>query len=110
MNNHTAYALWKITYQLYIYPRFLSPLRGLPGPPLGSIIRGQFGEIISGEAGIPQRAWVKQYGPVVRVVGPIGIERLIFMNPEAMHKILVTDWTDYPRVSGHALPRISRRV
>ncbi|KAF8203351.1 cytochrome P450 [Pholiota molesta] len=93
----STYVFWRITYQLYLYPRFLSPLRRVPGPPLGSALVGQFGEIINGEAGIPQRAWVKQYGPVVRVVGPVGIERLIFMNPEAIQKILVSDWTDYPR-------------
>lgn len=36
---------------------------------------------------------------MVRVVGPIGIERLIVMNPETIHKLMVTDWVDYPRVS-----------
>ncbi|KAF9476118.1 cytochrome P450 [Pholiota conissans] len=112
-----TYIFWKIAKHLYFYPRFFSPLRGVPGPPLDSMITGQFGEIIRGEAGIPQRAWVKQYGPVVRVVGPIGIERLIFMNPEAIHKILVTDWMDYPRpkfmrdvlgfATGHGLLTVS---
>ncbi|KAG6857715.1 hypothetical protein H0H87_004131 [Tephrocybe sp. NHM501043] len=53
--------------------------------------------IINGEAGIPQREWVKKHGPVVRVVGPVGVERLIFMKPDALHKILVSDWVDYPR-------------
>jgi hypothetical protein len=41
---------------------------------------------------------VKQYGPVVRVVGAIGIERMIFMKPEALHQILVKEWLQYPRV------------
>ncbi|KAG5342648.1 hypothetical protein C0989_010616 [Termitomyces sp. Mn162] len=44
-----------------------------------------------------KRGWVKKYGPIVRAVGPFGIERLIFMKPEALHKILVSDWVDYPR-------------
>ncbi|KAF8966821.1 cytochrome P450 [Flammula alnicola] len=93
----TAWLSWKILYRLFLYPRFFSPLRSVPGPPLGDLLVGQFGTIIKGEAGIPQRAWVKEYGPVVRVVGPIGIERLIFMKPEAIQKILVSDWVDYPR-------------
>ncbi|KAG5645437.1 hypothetical protein DXG03_006261 [Asterophora parasitica] len=67
------------------------------GPPSGHLIYGQFPAIIKGEAGIPQREWVKEYGPVVRAVGPLGIERLIFMKPDALHKILVSDWVDYPR-------------
>ncbi|KAF7967470.1 hypothetical protein HWV62_34115 [Athelia sp. TMB] len=69
----------------------------LQGPPLGNPILGQFGNIIRGEAGIVQREWSKQYGPVVRAVGPFGIERLMFMKPEAMQKILVSDWVEYPR-------------
>lgn len=83
---------------MFLYPRFFSPLRSVPGPSLGHPIYGQFATILKGEAGIPQREWVKEHGPVVRVVGPIGIERLIFMTPEAIHKILVSDWVDYPRV------------
>lgn len=65
-------------YQLFLYPYWLSPFRHVPGPPLGNPVVGQFGNIIRGEAGIVQREWSKQYGPVVRAVGPIGIERLMF--------------------------------
>ncbi|KDR81081.1 hypothetical protein GALMADRAFT_91777 [Galerina marginata CBS 339.88] len=86
-----------ILYKFYLYPRFFSPLRTFPGPPIGHPIYGQFREILEGEAGIPQRAWVKKYGPIVRVVGPIGIERLIVMKLEAIQKILVSDWADYPK-------------
>jgi hypothetical protein len=84
-----------VLYRLILYPYFLSPLRHIPGPPLGHPVYGQFPAIIKGEAGIPQREWVKKHGSVVRAVGPIGIERLIFMNPDALHKILVSDWVDY---------------
>ncbi|KAH0589123.1 hypothetical protein H2248_004891 [Termitomyces sp. 'cryptogamus'] len=86
-----------VVYQLFLYPFLFSPLRHIPGPPLGHLIYGQAPAIIKGEAGIPQRGWVKKYGPIVRAVGPFGIERLIFMKPEALHKILVSDWVDYPR-------------
>ncbi|KAG6831755.1 hypothetical protein H0H92_007907 [Tricholoma furcatifolium] len=86
-----------VLYQIFLYPSLFSPLRRIPGPPLGHLIYGQFPAIIKGEAGIPQREWVKRHGPVVRVVGPIGLERLIFVKPEALHKILVSDWIDYPR-------------
>ncbi|KAL1746407.1 cytochrome P450 [Schizophyllum fasciatum] len=84
-------------HQLVIYPRFLSPLRRIPGPPLGGIVAGQFPAIIRNEAGMLQRDWVKQYGPVVRAVGPLGIERLIFTSSEALHKIMQTDAFEYPR-------------
>ncbi|KAG6866189.1 hypothetical protein C0991_007739 [Blastosporella zonata] len=86
-----------MTSRLFLYPSLFSPLRRIPGPPLGHLLYGQFPAIINGEAGIPQREWVKQYGPVIRAVGPLGLERLIFMKPDALHKILVSDWVDYPR-------------
>ncbi|KAL0960785.1 hypothetical protein HGRIS_005806 [Hohenbuehelia grisea] len=101
---YVAYALlcwilWRVLYQLILWPRFLSPLRALPGPPLGSVLAGQFPVIMKGEQGIPQREWTKQYGPVVRVVGPIGIERLIITRFETLQKVLVSDWVEYPRPS-----------
>lgn len=86
----TAYVIYKIVYQLFLYPYWLSPLRHIPGPPLGTPIVGQFGNIIRGEAGIPQREWTKQYGPIVRAVGPLGIERLIL----SVSLPLVNDYGD----------------
>ncbi|KII92067.1 hypothetical protein PLICRDRAFT_50496 [Plicaturopsis crispa FD-325 SS-3] len=92
-----AYVVYRVVYRIFLWPYVLSPLRKVPGPPLGNPLVGQFPAIIHGESGIPQRDWVKQYGPVVRVVGPVGVERLIFMRPEALSRILVGGWIDFPR-------------
>ncbi len=100
---YVAYVAYLIIYRLFLWPYLLSPLRKFSGQPLGNPILGQSPTIIKSETGIPQREWVKQYGPVVRVVGPVGIERIIFTKPEALHRILVTDWMDYPRVSSSHL-------
>ncbi|KAE9410054.1 cytochrome P450 [Gymnopus androsaceus JB14] len=82
-------ASFAILYQLVLYPFYLSPLRHLAGPPLGpNLVIGRFADILNGEAGIPQRDWVKKYGKVVRVVGPIGLQRVIFAGGEALQKIL----------------------
>ena len=105
---YEAYVAYLIIHRLFLWPYLLSPLRKIPGPPLGNPILGQSPTIIKSESGIPQREWVKQYGPVVRVVGPIGIERIIFTKPEALHQILVTDWVDYPRVSSSHLSWFTR--
>jgi hypothetical protein len=102
-------------YRTILYPKYLSPLRHLPGPPLfippasknpfaylTALIKGQYPAILRGDAGIPQREWLKQYGGakgVVRVVGPFGLERVMFLSPEACWKMLVTDAADYPKVS-----------
>lgn len=87
----------KIAHQLFLWPYFLSPMRHAPGPPLGHLIYGQWPEIIRNEAGVVQREWAKKYGPRVRALGPIGVERMTFLNPEAMHKILISDSLEYPR-------------
>ncbi|KAF8070436.1 cytochrome P450 [Lyophyllum atratum] len=95
----TASLGYFIIHCLWIWPFLLSPLRSVPGPPLGNLVLGQSPTIVRSESGIPQREWVKKYGPVVRVVGPVGIERLILMKPEALHHILVKHWLEYPRPS-----------
>ncbi|KAF8868304.1 cytochrome P450 [Infundibulicybe gibba] len=77
-------------YRLVVYPRYTSPLRVVPGPPPGGAFLGHFPEIIKAPVG-------EKYGPAVRAVGPFGIERLILMKPDALYKILVSDWVDYPR-------------
>ncbi|KAJ3775477.1 cytochrome P450 [Lentinula raphanica] len=87
-----------VAYQLILYPFYFSPLRTLPGPPLGpNLLIGRFGDILNGEAGIPQREWVKTYGKRIRVVGPIGIQRVIFSSAEALQRILNTNWISNPR-------------
>ncbi|KAH7921538.1 cytochrome P450 [Leucogyrophana mollusca] len=93
----TLYIAYKILYRIILWPYFLSPLRHLPGPPLGNPFLGQFPTILEEEAGVPQRRWLLEYGPIVRVVGPVGVERLIFINPEPLRKILISDWLDFPR-------------
>ncbi|KAF7967394.1 hypothetical protein HWV62_34447 [Athelia sp. TMB] len=92
-----AFISYKIIYQVFLWPYFLSPLRNVPGPPPGNPLVGQFLEIIREEPAAPQTRWADKYGPVVRTVGPIGLERMMFTKPEALHRILVADWLDNPR-------------
>ncbi|KAK0203353.1 hypothetical protein DFS33DRAFT_788332 [Desarmillaria ectypa] len=102
-----------VVYHLLVYPRLVSPLRAFPGSSLGGTIKGQFSAIMNGKVGVPHCRWIAEYGSTVRVVGPIGIKRLIVASPEALYRILVTNWTDYPRpkfmqytlgvVAGHGL-------
>lgn len=101
----TALTILKIVHQLVLKPFYLSPMRKAPGPSTSPksfkyVLFGEFPDIMRAEAGILQRQWAKEYGPVVRAVGPFGIERMMFLSPTAMQKILVSDWVEYPRVSG----------
>lgn len=59
---------------------------------------GTFRETVVSEPTVPEKRWVEKYGPVVRNVGPMGFERVCFMKPEALHRILVSEWTENPRV------------
>ncbi|KIK54332.1 hypothetical protein GYMLUDRAFT_1023054 [Collybiopsis luxurians FD-317 M1] len=88
-----------VLHKLLFYPLFFSPLRNVPGPPLGHPLWGQYGKVVSFQSGLPQQEWAKQYGSVVRVIGPVGKETVMFSRPEALHKIMVKDWLDYPRPS-----------
>ncbi|KAL5512545.1 hypothetical protein ACEPAG_3198 [Sanghuangporus baumii] len=100
----SAFVPLAIVYQLWLYPYFFSPIRKVPGPK-GSLLDwryvlfGEFPKIMHGEAGIVQREWAKEHGTVIRAVGPFGISRMMFLNPTAMHKVLVSDWVEYPRPS-----------
>jgi hypothetical protein len=79
-------------------PAYFSRLRSIPGPPLEGWLLGHFSSIVSGEPGIVAKRWQKEYGPIIRTVGPLGRERLLVFTPEALQRILVTEWQNYPRV------------
>lgn len=103
---NSALSVWltyRLTYRLYIYPLLLSPLRKAPGPPYGHWLFGQTPTLIrqGSDPAFIQREWMKRYGDTrgfIRDIGPFGIERMLFLSNQAMHKILITDWVDYPRV------------
>jgi len=90
--------VYRILYQIILRPYFLSPLRNLPGPPLGNPLIGQGATFVRNDYADVLRQWFKQYGPVIRVVGPIGIERVFFSSPDTLNRILVSGWAEYPRV------------
>ncbi|KAH8827394.1 cytochrome P450 [Flagelloscypha sp. PMI_526] len=85
-----------LIYKTIIYPRYVNPLRHIPGPK-GSWTSGQVFVLEAGEPGIPFREWIKEYGPIVRFTGFFGAERVVLTRPEALQKILTSDWMDYPR-------------
>ncbi|KAJ7503403.1 cytochrome P450 [Mycena galericulata] len=91
------YILYRFLYRIVLYPRFFSPLRHVPGPPLGNPFFGQFLTIVRNQTCIPQRDWANKYGPVVRQMGILGEERLILLSPEALQQFVVSGWLEYPR-------------
>lgn len=94
-----SYTIGLLLYRIVIKPRYISRLRKAPGPPVQSTLLGHFHDVITREPGTAMAGWAKEYGPVVRTVGPLGRERVLFMKSEALQKILVSDWTENERVS-----------
>ena len=60
---------YHVVYRLVLWPRYFSPLRSVPTPPGAKLLVGHWH---NRGTGIPQREWVKQLGPVIRLLGPIG--------------------------------------
>ncbi|MCJ1224588.1 hypothetical protein MMC12_001233 [Toensbergia leucococca] len=85
-----------ILYQSWIYPSYLSPLRAIPTPP-GFPLWGQTHAIVTEEAGVPQRTWHRQYGPIVRYFLPFGIERLSVVDDEDLKQMTVKNPYNYPK-------------
>jgi hypothetical protein len=48
-----AWAVWVVI----LYPKLLSPLRGLPEPSGNSWLMGQFPELLAKPGGVPQMEW-----------------------------------------------------
>ncbi|KIJ40525.1 hypothetical protein M422DRAFT_256491 [Sphaerobolus stellatus SS14] len=92
-----AFVIYRILHQLFLKPLILSPLKRVSGPSLGHPIFGQFLNILTSEPGKLQRKWAEQYGTVVRTMGPFGVDQMMFLNPSALQRILVSDWLEYPR-------------
>ncbi|KAJ7314915.1 cytochrome P450 [Mycena albidolilacea] len=92
-----GYATYLFIYRVVLYPRFFSPLRNVPGPSRGNPFLGHYLTIVQEESCIPHRRWAKAYGPVVRMMGILGKERLFFLSPDALQQIVAKDWLEYPR-------------
>lgn len=83
-----------------IYPYLFSPLRHVPGPSFsqGHPLWGAYPSILRSEAGLLQREWALRYGKVVRAVGPLGLERLVFTSANALKTILVDQHLHFEKV------------
>ena len=87
-----------LVYHSLIYPFFLSPLRHIPTVP-GIPFWGSFFEIITAEYGTSHREWHRKYGPVVRYLFPLGLERLSITDDEAIKEVTVRDSYNYVKPS-----------
>ncbi|KAJ7804052.1 cytochrome P450 [Mycena olivaceomarginata] len=78
---------------LYLLFRHQSPIRNIPGPPSPSWIFGSFfGHMrqlmLASRFGDYEFQWLKRYGPVYRLKGCFGQDRLMVADPTALQYIL----------------------
>ena len=85
-----------IFYQSWIYPLYVSPLRGIPTPP-GFPLWGHTPTIVTNEMSVPLRQWHQQYGDIIRYFYPFGIERLSVVDCESIKQITVKNPYNYPK-------------
>jgi cytochrome P450 len=78
-----------VVYKCYVYPRYVSPLRNLAGPPPGSIpFLGNMPEIFSSDLGVAHHKWLKEYGPVYRVNGFFNEPNVFVADPALVQYIV----------------------
>nr|POE49146.1 cytochrome p450 3a12 [Quercus suber] len=85
-----------LTYQYIIHPRFVSPLRHIPGPKDGDFVLGHTRQIVRESSGSPQRGWVETIPNDGLIRYSVwGRQRVMATTPKAMAEILVTKNYDF---------------
>ena len=88
-----------IMYQSWVYPIYVSPLRGIPTLP-GFPLWGHTPTIVTNEIGVPFREWRQQYGDIVRYFCPFGIERSSVIDEASLKQITINNPYNYPKIAG----------
>ncbi|KAL1841504.1 hypothetical protein VTJ49DRAFT_6995 [Mycothermus thermophilus] len=103
----SAWLVWAVI----LYPKFFSPLIGLPEPATGnSWFMGQWKAIIKFPTGTPMIKWINSIpnDGIIRYLGPFNQERLLITSPKALAEVLTTKNYDFvkPRQLRYSLGRI----
>ncbi|EXX65298.1 Dit2p [Rhizophagus irregularis DAOM 197198w] len=77
-----------ITYKIFIWPYYVSPLGKIPGPPSDNPIFGNLQSLIKG-AGFtePQLQWVRKYGNIVKYNGLFNKPTLFVADPKIIQEM-----------------------
>ncbi|KAF2494779.1 cytochrome P450 [Lophium mytilinum] len=88
---YTFQLLVLATYEIILYPHFLSPLRHIPTPPGANILLGHFPRMFREPTGFPQREWIESVpnDGLIRYTTLWNEERLLITSPKAMAEVLV---------------------
>ncbi|KAF2713483.1 cytochrome P450 [Pleomassaria siparia CBS 279.74] len=81
----------QLTWNLVVYPHFLSPLRHLPQPPNAHFLLGHYKPIYKNPTGEPQRAWIDTVpnDGVLYYRFLFNASRVLITTPKALAEVLV---------------------
>ncbi|GBB94344.1 hypothetical protein RclHR1_02340001 [Rhizophagus clarus] len=84
-----------ITYKIFIWPFYISPMRKIPGPPSESLLHGNLKTIMSEEAGVPHIRWVKKYGKIIKFYGMFNKPNLFIADAKLLQEITLNRAYDF---------------
>ncbi|PKY54087.1 cytochrome P450 [Rhizophagus irregularis] len=84
-----------ITYKIFIWPFYISPLRKFPGPPSESLLYGNLKTLMREEYGVPQLRWIKKYGNVIKYHGLFNKPTLLIADTKLVQEITLNKPYDF---------------
>ncbi|PKY44217.1 cytochrome P450, partial [Rhizophagus irregularis] len=84
-----------ITYKIFIWPFYISPLRKFPGPPSESLLYGNLKTLMTEESGVPQLRWIKKYGNVIKYHGLFNKPILLIADIKLVQEITLNKPYDF---------------
>ncbi|KAK7745019.1 hypothetical protein SLS53_003254 [Cytospora paraplurivora] len=104
-----GFACWAF-WSVILYPKFFSPLIGLPEPENPSWLHGQWSKIRDLPTGVPMLEWVSTVpnDGLIRYLAMFNEERILVTSPKALAEVLVTKAYDFkkPGMVRHTIGRI----
>ncbi|CAB4429412.1 unnamed protein product [Rhizophagus irregularis] len=82
-----------ITYKVYIWPIYITPLRKIPGPPSESLFYGNYKTFMNEEE--PQLELMKKYGNIVKYYEIFNQPALIITDTTMVQDITLSNTYDY---------------
>ena len=92
----TIILFYYVFYQSWLYPFYVSPLRGIPTPPCFPLW-GHGPTLFTSEISVPLRKWHQEYGDIIRYIFPFGIERLSVVDQESIKQLTIKNPYNYPK-------------
>ncbi|RGB30204.1 cytochrome P450 [Rhizophagus diaphanus] len=82
-----------ITYKIYIWPVYITPLKKIPGPPSENLFYGNFKTILTEEH--TRFKWVQKYGNIIKYHGLFNQPVLLISDTKIIQDILLNHVYDF---------------